>query len=495
MNARLRAPVALVQAVPLAALLGVSALPLLFLAVRFAAWPAIDLASLWPALRFAAMGAAVAAIVGGAFGALAGTLDVPGRRAAIGLGTLLLAAPPAFWWIGLTRLHGGFGSISGVTGGSAVAGVALAPITLLLVLAAAREIPSNVYQAARLTLDPVRRIRCVLLPLLRPALTAGFLLTLILLLGESEIPFLFGFRTSMTDIVTTFSQTFAPDRTLPLVVPLLVVVIVLALFMAKALFAVLVAAPAPGRGVIRRSAGVWMAIGLLPLPALAASSLAGYGWAFLSTGFSAARRVPADLTTVSASIAEPVLCALVGVALAIAASYPVRRSAAIRPLMLVSLLLSCVPAAIVALGWVGVSLALGRGSVAPAVAHVVRAMALPSLAFLVAYSRLPPSFEQAARLVPLSSVRRAWTLMLPMLASSIVAASAMTAALIFADRDVASLLLAPGESRLMLNLYLLSANAPSAVVGGTALVVCAAGALVIATAALVPFMVLRSPRG
>ena len=221
MNARLRFPVAPLKAVPLATLLGASALPLLFLAVRFAAAPAIDLSSLWPGLRFAVIGAAVAVVVGGMFGAIAGTLDLPGRRWALGFAVLLLAAPPAFWWIGLTRLPGGFGSISGVPGGSGVAGLALAPITLLLVLAAAREIPANTYQAARLSLDPVRRVRFVLLPLLRPALTAGFLLTLILLLGESEIPFLFGFRTSMTDIVTTFSQTFAPDRTLSLVIPLL----------------------------------------------------------------------------------------------------------------------------------------------------------------------------------------------------------------------------------------------------------------------------------
>lgn len=491
----MRSPVQLLRTFPLVALLIASALPLLSISIRFVAAPSIDLSSLWPALRFAVVGAAVAVAVGGMFGAVAGTLDLPGQRWALGLAVLLLAAPPAFWWIGLTRLPGGFGAISGIVGGSGVAGVALAPITLLLVLAAAREIPTNVYQAARLSLDPARRIRCVLLPLLRPALTAGFLLTVILLLGESEIPFLFGFRTSMTDIVTTFSQTFAPDSTLPLVVPLLAVVLLLGLLLANTLFAVLAAAPTPGRGVLRRAPAAWMAIGLLPLPAFAVSSLVGYGWAFLSNGSQVGRRVPADLATISVSIAEPVLCALTGVMLAIAACYPARRSAAIRPLMVVSLLLFCAPAAIAALGWVGLSQALGRSSVPPAVAHLARAMSLPALAFLVAYSRLPPSLEQAALLVPLSSGRRAWILTLPMLVPSIIAVSAMTAALIFADRDVGSLLLAPGQSRLMLNLYLLSANAPSAVVGGTALVVVGAGTVVIAAAALVPFVLLRSPRG
>ena len=46
----------------------------------------------------------------------------------------------------------------------------------------------------------------------------------------------------------------------------------------------------------------------------------------------------------------------------------------------------------------------------------------------------------------------------------------------------------------MLNLYLLSANAPSSVVGASALVVFAAGAAVVALAALVPFLLLRSRR-
>jgi hypothetical protein len=47
----------------------------------------------------------------------------------------------------------------------------------------------------------------------------------------------------------------------------------------------------------------------------------------------------------------------------------------------------------------------------------------------------------------------------------------------------------------MLNLYLLSANAPSAVIGATALVVFVAGAAVIALAGAVPFVLWLRPRG
>jgi iron(III) transport system permease protein len=161
----------------------------------------------------------------------------------------------------------------------------------------------------------------------------------------------------------------------------------------------------------------------------------------------------------------------------------------------IGLLLFCAPAAVVAIGWIGMGQALGGISIAPAVAYVSRSMGLPALGFLIAYSRVPQSLEDAARLVSVSPVRRAWTLLLPLLVPSLAATAALTAALIFADRDVASLLLSPGASRLMLNLYLLSANAPSAVVGASALIVFAAGAVVIALAGAGPFVLWLRRRG
>ena len=62
----------------------------------------IDVSSLAPALTFAITGAAIAVLIGSAIGAVAGTLEVPGRRWAVGVSAALIAAPPAFWWIGLT---------------------------------------------------------------------------------------------------------------------------------------------------------------------------------------------------------------------------------------------------------------------------------------------------------------------------------------------------------------------------------------------------------
>ncbi len=256
MSTRPRVQPALVAGLPLALLFGGAAAPLFFLVGRFVTQPSLDPSSLARTLMFAAGGAAVSTIAGGVAGALAGTLDSPLRRMALGLSSVLLAAPPAFWWIGVTRLPVGIGRLSGPSSGAIVAGLAHAPVTLLMVFAAARQMPSHVYQAARVSLRPTHRFFFVLIPLLGPALIAGFLLTVILLLGESEIPFLFGFRTAMTDVVTTFSQTFDPARAVPVILPLVGSVLVLGLLMAKPLFTIVLSSPRSGHGVVLRRAGL-----------------------------------------------------------------------------------------------------------------------------------------------------------------------------------------------------------------------------------------------
>src|SRR5262249_35510173 len=298
-----------------------------------------DVGALPQSIAFALSGAAVSVGVGGGAGLIAGTLDYPGRRSAVALSAALIAAPPAFWWIGCTRFPIGSGGPRGAGWAAIVAGVALAPITLLLVLAASREIPSDAYQAARLSLGPMRRVWSVLVPLVRPALVAGFLLTAIVLLGESEIPFLFGFRTSMTDIVTTFSQTFDARRTVPIIAPLVVVVLLLGLLLVRPLFRVILPGPKAGRGVVRMPAGLHVAAGTLLPPFLLMVSLSGYARAAVSGGGDFAQRISAATPTLGVSIAEPVLCAAAAVGLALLVAYPTRRSVAIRTLAIAGLML------------------------------------------------------------------------------------------------------------------------------------------------------------
>ena len=471
----------------MAALLGVASVPLIFL---FARLPAAGIGFEWSSfartLGFAVGAAAVSTTVGTAIGILTGTREFPGRRWLLCVSVAPIAAPPAFWWIGAARLTPSLGSMSGPVSGAVVGGLALSPVVLLLVVAALRQLPSNLYDAARVALPPAVRRRAVLLRLLYPAILGGFVLTVILLLGESEIPFLFGFRTVMTDVVTMFSQTFDARQTVPLVLPLVLAIFLLGSLAARSLMSTIMVSSRGNHGVVRRRASsVVMLCAALPCVALALS-IGGYVWAIAAARPVEWPRVPMDLSTVAISVVEPVACAWVALGLTLLAAYPARRSRVMPYFLWIGLLLFCIPSAIYAIGWLSVGQLLGGLAVPAIVAHTSRAVPVASLGFFIGYSRLPTALEDAATLVAVSSLRRAVVFVLPLIAGSLMAASALVAALTYADRDVASLLLPPGASRLTLNLYLASANAPSSTVGGLALLVLAGAAVTIGLAAAGP---------
>lgn len=474
-------------ALPMALLLGLTSVPLIFLLLRLsAAGLAIEWSSFGRTLGFAVGGAAMATMTGGALGMLSSVRTFPGRRGLLALSIVPIAAPPAFWWIGATRVTSVWGNANGPGSAAVVAGLALSPVTLLFVLAALRQMPSNLYEAARVALPPAARLRAVLLPLLRAPLAGGFILTVILLMGESELPFLFGFRTVMTDVVTTFSQTFDVGKTVPLVIPLLLAILALGFLAGGPIMRTVLTSSRGAHGVVRTPASALLscaaaapAIGLL-------LSIGGYAWAIIEALPGGWPRVSVDASTTVVSILEPVACAWSALIVTLAVVYPTRRSGAMRAFLWIGLLLFCIPAAIYAIGWLGVGQALGGLAIPPIVAHTSRAVALATLGFAVGYARLPTSLEDAAALVRVRAVRRAFVFVLPVIVWSLMAASALVAVLTYADRDVASLLLAPGASRLTLNLYLASANAPSSTVGALALVVLAGAAVTVLLAAAGP---------
>jgi iron(III) transport system permease protein len=472
-------------------LLGLTSIPLFFLLARVSsrAGVGLDWSSFGPTLGFALGGAAVATTLGGAAGMLLGVREFPGRRWLLVLSVVPIAAPPAFWWIGATRLTTVWGNATGPGPAVVVAGLALSPVTLLLVLAAVRQMPSNLYEAARAALPPAARLRSVLLPLLRSPLSGGFVLTSILLLGESELPFLFGFRTAMTDVVTTFAQTFDVAKTLPLVIPLLLTILCLGLLSGRPLMRTMLIASRGADGVIRTPVSLGLILPFAVPVAYLFVATTGYAWAVVAAWSGSWPRVPVDARTVIVSIVEPVGSAWSALILTLVAMYPARRSPVMSAFLWIGLLLFCVPAAIYAIGWIGVGQRIGGVAIPPTVAYTSRAVALSALGFGIGYSRLPGSLEDAAALVPMSAVRRAWLFVLPLIVWSLAAGSALVGALTYADRDVASLLLPPGASRLTLNLYLASANAPSSVVGMLALVAIIGAALTVALAAVGPVLV------
>jgi ABC-type Fe3+ transport system permease subunit len=199
-----------------------------------------------------------------------------------------------------------------------------------------------------------------------------------------------------------------------------------------------------------------------------------------------------DATTALVSVLEPVACAWIALIVTLSVAFVARRSAAMPAVLSVALMLFCVPAGIFALGWLGIGQIMGGLTIPPLTAHTSRAVALATLGFGVGYSRLPQTLEDAAALVQVSPLRRAFVFVLPLVRWSLAATAALIAALTYADRDVASLLLPPGASRLTLNLYLASANAPSAVIGTLALVAILGAALAVAFSALGPMLLWRS---
>jgi iron(III) transport system permease protein len=472
---------------PMGILLGLTSVPLVFLFRHFSdASLAIEWSSIGPTLGFAVGGAVVATITGGALGILSSVRTFPGRRGLLALSIVPIAASPAFWWIGATRVTSVWGNANGPGPAAVVAGLALSPVTLLLVFAALRQMPSNLYESARVALPPPARLLGVLLPLLRAPLGGGFILTVILLLGESELPFLFGFRTVMTDVVTTFSQTFDVGKTVPLVIPLLLAILALGFVAGGPIMRTVLTSSRGAHGVVRTPASAFLSVAAA-VPAIGLLlSIGGYAWAIIAAVPGGWPWASIDVSTAVVSILEPVACAWSALIVTLVAAYPARRSSAMRAFLWIGLLLFCIPAAIYAIGWLGVGQLVGGLAIPPIVAHTSRAVALATLGFAVGYARLPTSLEDAAALVRISAVRRAFVVVLPLIVWPLVAASALAAALTYADRDVASLLLAPGASRLTLNLYLASANAPSSTVGALALVVLAGAAVTVILAAAGP---------
>lgn len=477
-------------------LLAVSCGPLVFLATSAATGGgAANATALGNALFFALGGAAVATLLGTVAGLVLGTLEFPGRRVVSALLLLPLVAPPAFWWLGLRRLPGlGVDRLHGVAAAVVIAGFALSPVPYLLVLAATREAPRSAYSAARLLLSPGRRLLSVLLPLVSSAAIGGFLLTAVLLAGESELPFLLGFRTSMTDAITDFARRFDVGAAAASAAPVVGAVLALSAIAARPLLRTLLpTALGSNLGITRhRSPPALVVPLLLSLPLVGA--LVGYLWQALAIAGALRPSSLVTPATAAVSVVEPVASAWLAVLVGAGAGYLVRRSfRLLRVTLTAGLVLACVPTAVCAIGWIGIGQRLG-GAVPTLVVYVLRAWGLGAIAFAAAYARLPRSLENAAQLLPISSFRRAFALTLPSVAPSLVAASVLTAALVYSDRDVGSLMLPPGGERLMLDLYLRAANAPAVLVSTLALLVLCYALVSAALAAAGPWLVLR-PRG
>ena len=269
---------------------------------------------------FAVVGGAIATVVGGAIGVLFSMREFPGRPRTTSDGNCPDRGATCFLvdWRDTPDVRMGQRQRTFRRGRG---GLALAPVTLLFVFAvSARFRPICTSGSSRLSASDSTGV--VLLPLCASSLLGGFVLTVILLLGESEMPFLFGFRTGMTDIVTAFAQTFDVRQTVPHVVPLLLVMLICAGVAGRLLWPVLFASSRGAHGGFARAAlcGSLLWAGVPPT-ACVAMAMTGYAWALFAAPFIGWSRLMIDPSAIAPSVLEPVGCAWMAMTLTLVAAY------------------------------------------------------------------------------------------------------------------------------------------------------------------------------
>jgi len=163
----------------------------------------------WHSLESSALSAALAVLVGGGLGVLIGLTDLRGRVALSFAIVMLMMIPPhvtAIAWIQMLgpssvllqalNLAPAPGSTHPLYSREGVIGLLAlqqVPIVYLTLRAALRALPRDLAEAARVNGAGLRRLLTrVILPLMRPALMAGFALAFVSALGNYGVPALLG---------------------------------------------------------------------------------------------------------------------------------------------------------------------------------------------------------------------------------------------------------------------------------------------------------------
>ena len=182
-------------------------------------------------LVFAIGATALAAIAGTGIAFLVERTDLPFRRAVLALSLVPLIVPGILYtisWIFLASPETGalnvlieplvgprFVSVFGLGGMIVVEGLHLAPIVLVVMVAAFRSLDPSLEESARMSAaGPWTVFRRVSLPLVRPALLVAVLLLLVRALEAFEVPALLGMPGQtwvLTSRIWRALSTFPPD--------------------------------------------------------------------------------------------------------------------------------------------------------------------------------------------------------------------------------------------------------------------------------------------
>jgi iron(III) transport system permease protein len=185
----------------------------------------------WNTLQFAALTTAIAVVLGAAFAILCTRTDLPGRRAFSRLVLLPLLLPSlgmVLGWIAVwgrggyvkslfeQRLHFTTPAIDTIAGMSVVEATRLMPIAFLTCQAALVRADSSLEDAARSAgATPLRVLRSITIPMLRPALLNSATLIFTLALAALGIPLLLGVPNNIqfvsSYLYTLWTNASAPD--------------------------------------------------------------------------------------------------------------------------------------------------------------------------------------------------------------------------------------------------------------------------------------------
>lgn len=398
-------------------------------------------------------GVPLSVLVGVAGAWLVERSDLPGRA----VWRVVLAAPlavPAFVssyaWVGVLP------SIGGLGGGLFISTLAYSPLVYLPALAALRGLDPGLEDAARsLGLGPWRLFGRVVLPQLRLAIWGGGLVVGLHLLAEYGAFSLIRFTTFTTAIMVQFQSTFAGPaaNALGLVLTLLCLVLLVIEGSTRGSMRYarigsgaattptltrLAAAAVPS--IIMLVSYVGAAIGV-PLVVLGQWLSVGDPWG--------QRWIPQAIVTTALL---GLLGAVVTVVLAAPTVWLVVRhpSRVARILEGAGLLASSLPAIIIALALVTVTVRLGPSMyqtvVSIVIAYAIMFMPRALVALRSGLAQAPPALEEAAQALGVSPALSKLRVTLPVMAPSVAAAGALVA-LGIANELTATLLLAPNGTR------------------------------------------------
>ncbi|WP_292811890.1 iron ABC transporter permease [Microbacterium sp.] len=440
-----------------------------------------------------ATASALAAVtIGTVFAILLERTDLPGRGALRLLALSPLLVPPfvgAIAWLGIAGptspvnlwWRGMFGgplwSIYGADGVIMLLTVHSYPITMLIVTAALRRIPTDLEQAARVGgASPLRAILSITVPLLRPALTSSFILIAVGNLADFGIPSIIGLPeryVTLATLVYRYLQSGTVDEPLAVVATIGVVLLVIAALalLVDALLGrrawQLDSSSAPiermplGRARLPWGITMWavvLTLTVLPLLALLTQTLlrapgVPLTWENLTLdhlvrAMTSANALAGAANSVMLATLAALICGMLGLGIGVVITRA--RGRASRGLGAVAMVPQAVPGIVIAVAWLVLAPSLGLFNTPwlILVAYVTSFTALVVQAVAAPLSATPESAEEAARIAGAGRLRALVDISCRMALPAAIAGAVIVAVTAVRELTLSVLLLSPGSQTL-----------------------------------------------